>query len=276
MRLLRVADGVLVASSRTMSTTSTLLVTGGRGVLVDPAWWPDELSGIADDLDALDVRVTAGFSTHAHHDHLLWHPRFGAAPRWASTGTCAVATRDRAALLADLTAEGPWPADLVERFGDVRPLPGGSASPQGGAGGSGGAGTVLRVPEPFGADGPDEDLLAVVHDAHAPGHAALWAPARGVLLVGDMLSDVEVPLPFDPDDVPAYLAGLDALAPWVARADVLVPGHGAPTHDPVARLDADRRYLDAVLGGRTPDDPRLADPAARADHARLIAIVAGS
>lgn len=258
-----------------MSTTSTLLVGGGRGVLVDPAWWPDELAGIADDLDALGVRVTAGFSTHAHHDHLLWHPRFGAAPRWASAGTWATATHDRAALLADLTTDGPWPADLVERFAGVRPLPGDLAGPLGGAGTAGGAGAVLRVPEPFGADGPDEDLLAVVHDAHAPGHAALWAPARGVLLVGDMLSDVEGPLPFDPDDVPAYLAGLDALAPWVARADVLVPGHGAPTHDPVARLDADRRYLDAVLGGRTPDDPRLAEPAARADHARLVAIVAG-
>lgn len=251
-----------------MSTTSTLLRGGDRGVLVDPAWWPDELAGIAADLAALGVRATAGFSTHAHHDHLLWHPGFGVAPRWASAGTCAVVARDRAGLLADLTADGPWPGDLVERFADVRPLPGGRGT-------AGGTGTVLRVPEPFGADGPDEELLAVVHDAHAPGHAALWAPARGVLLVGDMLSDVEVPLPFDPDDVPAYLAGLDALAPWVARADVLVPGHGSPTHDPVARLDADRRYLDAVLGGRTPDDPRLADPAARADHARLVAIVAG-
>ena len=46
----------------------------------------------------------------------------------------------------------------------------------------------------------------------------------------------------------AYLAGLDALAPYVARTDVLIPGHGHPTDRPMQRLDADRRHVDALLG----------------------------
>ena len=111
---------------------------------------------------------------------------------------------------------------------------------------------------------PPESLPAgvtaelVVHDGHAPGHTAVWLAESRVLVAGDMLSEQEVPLPFDPDDLPSYLTGLDLLAPYVARAAVLIPGHGSPTSDPMSRLDADRRYLDAVMRGRIPDDPRLA------------------
>ena len=83
-----------------------------------------------------------------------------------------------------------------------------------------------------------------------------------------------MPLPFDPDDLDAYLAGLDALAPYVAQALLLVPGHGTPTTSPGERLDADRRYLDAVLAGGDPDDPRRADPDMEETHQRLRALVA--
>jgi glyoxylase-like metal-dependent hydrolase (beta-lactamase superfamily II) len=64
----------------------------------------------------------------------------------------------------------------------------------------------------------------VVHDGHAPGHTAVWLPESRTLLAGDMLRDRELPLPFDPDDLPAYLAALDTLAPFVAQARALVPG----------------------------------------------------
>ena len=169
---------------------------------------------------------------------------------------------------------------MLALFADVTALPGSEE-----------VGSAVALPTPFAPPGParrtrptggdpdpdpDPDPVELVtHDAHAPGHVAVWLPARGVLLVGDMLSDVELPLPFDPDDLPAYLAGLDVLAPYVARATVLVPGHGTPTYEPLARLDADRRYLDDVLAGRTPDDPRLADPEMALVHERLVALAAG-
>ncbi len=79
--LVEVAPGVLVATSRTMTTTSTAVVRDGDALLVDPAWHPDELVGLADALDARGLRVVGGIATHAHHDHLLWHPRLGDAPR---------------------------------------------------------------------------------------------------------------------------------------------------------------------------------------------------
>lgn len=254
MPFTRVTDDVFVTTSRKMSTTSTLFAAEGRGVLVDPAWLPDELAAIADELEERGIRVTSGFSTHPHHDHLLWHPRFGDAPRWASGGGAAAAREYAAELLVQLGAD--FPDELVALFGLVEPVPD----------------DVL--PAPFGSDAAAERFEVIAHDGHAPGHAALWAPDRGVLVAGDMLSDVELPLPFWPDDLPAYLAGLDTLAPYVARAAVLVPGHGSPSFAPLERLDADRRYLDDVISGRVPGDARLANPGMRAEYEHLVRLVA--
>jgi glyoxylase-like metal-dependent hydrolase (beta-lactamase superfamily II) len=237
-----IADGVWLATSRREFTTSTLVVHGDEVLLVDPAWEPDELERIAEFLANRGLRVTAGFATHAHHDHLLWHPGFGAAPRWASAQTQAIAARDRAALVASLGDD--WPGELAALVGRLRPLP------------------QAQVPWL-------EPVAAIVHDGHAPGHAALWLPERGVLIAGDMLSDVELPLPFEPDDLGAYLLGLDRLAPFVARASLLIPGHGHPTVRPSSRLAADRRYLDALLAGADPADPRRATVGMAEVHAHV-------
>lgn len=238
-----IADRVLVTTSAIDVTTSTMVVDGDAALLVDPAWVSGELDAIADLLSDRGLGVTAGFSTHAHHDHLLWHPRFGDAPRWASPRTAELAVSERAALLEHM--EEGWPEDLLALFAHVEAVDGD------------------RLPAPW------AEAELVVHDGHAPGHTALWLPDRGVLLAGDMLSDVELPLPFWPDDLPAYLAGLDTLAPYVARADVLVPGHGHPTTDPLARLDADRRYLDDVIRTGDSADPRIANPGMAENHAHL-------
>src|SRR5690606_23924202 len=93
------------------------------------------------------------------------------------------------------------------------------------------------------------EVRVVEHDGHAPGHAALWLPHSRVLLAGDMLSDAEPPLPADEitgrTDVASYRAGLDRLKPYVARAAVLVPGHGTVTTEPMLRLETDRRLLES-------------------------------
>ena len=290
-----VADDVLVRTSRRASTTTTL-VLGRRpapqgpapgpaapgpaarpALLVDPAWAADELAAIADEVRAGGARVVAGFATHAHHDHLLWHPRLGDVPRWATATAAAVARRERHRLLAEVRrdeerdAGPPGPPGPPEPLREVLDL-------------------VARVRAvPAGAPGEDPPVLpgldglpavhVVEHDGHAPGHAALWLPGSRVLVAGDMLSDLELPLPCDEitgrADVGAYLAGLDRLAPYVVRARVLVPGHGTPTDRPGERLDADRRYLDAVLAGRAVDDPRLSHDGMAAEHERLRRVVAG-
>jgi glyoxylase-like metal-dependent hydrolase (beta-lactamase superfamily II) len=68
----------------------------------------------------------------------------------------------------------------------------------------------------------------VEHQAHAIGHAAVLLADRGVLLAGDMLSDVLIPLldPRRPAQVGAYETALDRLGEAASHVDVLVPGHG--------------------------------------------------
>jgi hypothetical protein len=64
------------------------------------------------------------------------------------------------------------------------------------------------------------------------------------------------------------------LAPAVGAVHVLVPGHGHPTDRPMDRLDADRRYLDDVIAGRDPDDPRRALKGMDEAHQQIVALAA--
>ncbi|WP_029137157.1 MBL fold metallo-hydrolase [Nakamurella lactea] len=239
-------DSVRVCHSALYATASTVVSRPGSNevLLVDPAWVPSELAGLATDLTDAGLTVAAGFSTHAHHDHLLWHPGFGASPRYASPGATALAERERPALL---TALGPgWPTELTDLLGRV---------------------SATDTLEPWGE--------LVIHNAHSTGHAALWVPDDRVLLAGDMLSDLELPL-LQETGFAAYDAGLTALRPYVERAAIVVPGHGSPTGAPMERWLADRRYLDALAAGTDADDERLANPDMPQAHAANLTAVAES
>jgi hypothetical protein len=244
-----VTPGVFVATSRLYQTSSTLVTKDGKALLVDPAWTPDELVGLAETIADLGLTITAGYSTHAHYDHLLWHARYGAPPRWATRCSVELAHEHREHLATQLGE--PLAAAVGDTFARVSPLPGD------------------HVPEPYGATGPDEPIEVIVHDAHCQGHGALWFPERRLLLAADLLSDFELPLPFDPDDLPAYLTGLERLAPYVERASHLITGHGSPTDRPMERLDADRHLLDGLLAGHDIEDPRRAGPGGEETYQKL-------
>jgi glyoxylase-like metal-dependent hydrolase (beta-lactamase superfamily II) len=113
-------------------------------------------------------------------------------------------------------------------------------------------------------DGPQ--IRIIEHQAHAPGHAALLIEERGVLVAGDMLSDVLIPL-LDLNDtadpIADYLAVLRLLEGAADDVDVLVPGHGSiGGADQVhARIDQDRAYVHALRDAGVPGDPRV-DPSA--------------
>ena len=235
-----VSEGVGVTTSRRELTTSTVVVSGAWALLVDPARDPDELDWIASSLAAEGLTVTAGFSTHAHHDHLLWHPGLGDGPRWASQETARAAADRRRELVAALA---PWPDNLADLVGRVRAVDGD------------------RVPW------PGREVRLIVHDAHTAGHTALWIPDRRVLLAGDMLSDVELPLP-EQTGLAEYAAGLDALRGCAEAATVVVPGHGhaAVGDEPLRRWRADRDYVHAVRSGGDPFDPRRALPGMAGVH----------
>jgi len=109
-------------------------------------------------------------------------------------------------------------------------------------------------------DGPQVRIFE--HQAHAPGHAALLIEERRVLVAGDMLSDVLIPmldLNDTADPIEDYLAALRLLEGVADDVDVLVPGHGSigGADQLRARIDQDRAYVQALREGHVPDDPRI-------------------
>ncbi len=244
--LKQVAQGVLVHQSALLQN-NTVVVQGRTGVLlVDPGLTRSEMACLADDLRELGLQVVAGFSTHPDWDHVLWHPGLGDAPRYG-TARCAAVMRGVRSQpdWRDRAAEG-LPPEIAEKtpldgYGLVTGLPAGTA----------------EIPW----DGPD--VRIVEHPAHAPGHAALLIEARGVLVAGDMLSDVFVPMLDDfgesNDPIEEYLVGLRVLDDVADDVVVLVPGHGSVCGaDQVrARIDLDRAYVHALRDGTAPDDPRI-------------------
>jgi glyoxylase-like metal-dependent hydrolase (beta-lactamase superfamily II) len=251
--LIQVAEGVLTHQSNFLQTNA-VVVQGRAGVLlIDPGVRGDEMTCLANDLADAGQPVVAGFSTHPHWDHLLWHDSLGTAPRYG-TARCAATVRDR---LSDAGAKarvaGMIPPDIVEQvpldlLGLITGLPADTA----------------RIPW----DGPRVRIIE--HQAHAPGHAALLIEESGVLIAGDMLSDVLIPM-LDLNDtaepIEDHLAALRLLEGAANDVDVLIPGHGSigGADQAHARIDQDRAYLRALRDADVLSDPRLGPSATFGD-----------
>ncbi|MEQ4519794.1 MBL fold metallo-hydrolase [Pseudarthrobacter sp. B907] len=242
--LRQVAEGVLVHESGFIQSNS-VIVQGRDGVLlVDPGITRAELAGLAHDLRELGQPVVAGFATHPHWDHVLWHAAFGDAPRYG-TARCAAAMQE---LLStpDWRARvaGVLPPDLaedipLELLGLITGLPSDSA----------------ELPW----DGPTVRIIE--HRAHAAGHAALLIEDRGVLVAGDMLSETLMPFLDLGAENPLedYLAALRLFEGVADRVDAVIPGHGSVggADQLRARINQDRAYVQALHDGGVPDDARV-------------------
>ena len=167
--LRQVADGVLIHESE-FCQSNAVVVHGRAGVLlIDPGVLGSEMAALADDLRELGQPVAAGFSTHPHWDHLLWHADLDAPPRYG-TAHCAATIRD---FLSDprwqARIAGWIPPDIVEQvpldlLGLITGLPAETA----------------RIPWA----GPHVRIIE--HQAHAPDHAALLIEERGVLVASSL------------------------------------------------------------------------------------------
>ena len=84
-RFQEIAPGVLVATAGLYTTISTV-VTGPDGgcLIIDPAVSVAELAGLAARLAGTGLAPRAGFATHPHWDHVLWHRDLGEVPRYAT------------------------------------------------------------------------------------------------------------------------------------------------------------------------------------------------
>jgi glyoxylase-like metal-dependent hydrolase (beta-lactamase superfamily II) len=80
---------------------------------------------------------------------------------------------------------------------------------------------------------------------------AVWVPWAEVLVCGDYLSPVEVPMISEGGSVAAYAATLARLRPLVEQAETVIPGHGAPLgrEQAIGILEEDSEYLRALSTG---------------------------
>lgn len=242
--LTQIADGVFVSESEFLQSNS-VVVRGRDGVLVvDPGLTEDEMTELADDIRGMGQRIVAGFATHPDWDHVLWHAALGDAPRYGTT--LCVAT------MAELRAQPDWREQVaaglppeyadqipLELFGAITPLPRGA----------------VRIPW----DGPA--IRIIEHRAHARGHAALLVEECGVLIAGDMLSDILMPfLDLDADrPLEDYLAALGLFDDVAETVTAVVPGHGsvAAAGGLRGRIEQDRAYVQALRDGALPVDARV-------------------
>jgi hydroxyacylglutathione hydrolase len=245
-RLNQISARVFVATADLYVSNSTVLSDGDGGCLVvDPAVTVPEVAGLAADLRRLSLRPRAGFATHPHWDHLLWSSELGDVPRYASALAVATAERERAGLIEGVQKAAPGhEIDLFARL------------------------TPLGQPDAIGWDGLN--AVVVTHHGHARGHSALFVPESGILVAGDMCSDIEIPL-LDadrPDPVGDYQVALERLAELPVRQ--VIPGHGTvgDAAEFRRRVELDRAYLAGLVRGQDLRDPRPIADWLVAEHER--------
>ena len=241
MRAVSVHEDAIVVTSLLWQTTATAIRSGEEAMLVDSPYFPEELELLPTLLAQAGFRPNALLATHADFDHLLGRLAFPELPMGAGEES-----------VHRLRSE-PGKAQLELRRADAehyvdrsRPLALGSVQP-------------LPVPGHLGVG--DQELEVHPAEGHTADGIAVLARWCGLLVCGDYLSSVEIPMISEGGSLDAYRATLARLAPLVEVAETVVPGHGSPQPraDALRILDEDLAYLDALERG----DRRVALPAGR-------------
>jgi glyoxylase-like metal-dependent hydrolase (beta-lactamase superfamily II) len=253
VRVVGLHSDVLVATSRVWQTTCTLVRNGDEGFVIDSPVFPDELEVLPSVLEHASFGFSGLLATHGDWDHLLGRLAFPS----ASLGVCETTA-------ARLTGEPGAAARALRTFDDEhyldRPAPLALGSLQ-----------ALPVPGHCGIG--DEELELHPADGHTADGMAIWIGWANVLVAGDYLSPVEIPMLSAGGSRDAYLATLRRLEPLVDAAAYVVPGHGEVLEGAraAAILREDVNYLAKLPDGELPMARR--SPAQRAIHTANVARV---
>jgi glyoxylase-like metal-dependent hydrolase (beta-lactamase superfamily II) len=217
---------VVVATSRVYQTTCTLVRSGGEAFCIDSPVLPDELEILTALAEQAGFTVVGLLATHADWDHLLGRYAFPEAPLGCAETTAARLVNEPGAAQRELRA---FDEELYVRRPGPLSLP-----------------SAQRLPVPGNVEIGERELVLHPADGHTVDGLAIWVPWARVLICGDYLSPVEIPMVHG--TIGAYLATLARLEPLVEEAEHVVPGHGEPL-DPAraaAILREDRAYLEAL------------------------------
>jgi len=207
---------------------------GGRGsagesFLIDSPVLPDELAMLPAVLEQARFPPLSGLlATHADWDHLLGPLAFP-----DSVLGCAQSSARRLAAEPGLAQRELRAFDEELHLERSRPLA---------------LGAPHALPVPGHLEIGRRELELHPAEGHTADGMAIWAPWAGVLVVGDYLSAIEIPMLSPGGGRSAYIATLEHLRGLVEQAEHVVPGHG-PILDSSAALEIlgqDLAYLEAL------------------------------
>src|ERR687893_3336816 len=198
MRAVGLHADVVVAISRAYRTTCTLVRSGNEAFVVDSPVFPDELEILPAIAEQAGFPVVGLLATHADWDHLLGRYAFAEAPLGCAETSAARLVGEPGAAQRELRA-------FDEQFYVERPRPLSLPGAQ-------------QLPVPGKVEIGDRELELVAADGHTVDGMAVWIPWAGVLVCGDYLSPVEIPIVSDGGSATAYLATLARLEALVERA----------------------------------------------------------
>jgi glyoxylase-like metal-dependent hydrolase (beta-lactamase superfamily II) len=232
MRALALHEDLIVVLSAFWQTTCTLVRAGDEGFVIDSPVLPDELDALPALAEQAGFPASGLLATHADWDHLLGRLAFPDAGLGLGEPSLERLNREPGAAQRALRE-----FDEEHYIEGRRPL---------------GLGGVQMLPVPGRLSlGPAEGAELQLHPA--PGHTAdgtaFWLPWLEVLVCGDYLSPVEIPMISPGGSTSAYLETLAQLAGFVDRASSVIPGHGRPlARDEAQRgLEEDVAYLEALV-----------------------------
>jgi glyoxylase-like metal-dependent hydrolase (beta-lactamase superfamily II) len=219
---------VIVFVSDVWQTTSTAVRSGEEGVVIDSPVFPEELRALPDVLGQAEYPVSGLLATHGDWDHLLGRLAYPGAALGAASSTATRIGSELGDAQRRLRA-----FDEEYYVADRAPLQ---------------LGSVQSLPTPGRLELGDRELEMHAADGHTADGAAYWLPWAKVLVCGDYVSPVEIPMLSRGGSVPAYRRTLARLAGLITQAEWVIPGHGAPipAEQAHALLVQDDAYVDQL------------------------------
>ena len=246
MRVVGLHRDVLVVTSRVWQTTCTIVRNGEECFVIDSPVFPDELEALPAILEHAGFPFTGLLATHADWDHVLGRLAFPAASLGVAETTAARLAGEPGAAARELRAFDD------EHYVD-RPAP---LS----------LGQVQALPVPGHCEIGDGEIELHPTGGHTADGMAAWIGWARVLVCGDYVSPVEIPMLSAGGSRDAYLATLRRLEPLIDAAAHVVPGHGDVLEGAraAAILREDVNYLAKLPDAELPMARR--SPAQRAIH----------